>query len=112
MRYMMFIYPDRSISLSDEERAQIPAAVGAWVSEMDSRGVRLMGNVLRPASDATTVRVRDGDVRVSDGPVSRTGEESTGFNILECADRDEAIEVASKHPVARFGTLELRAFEA
>lgn len=58
--------------------------------------------------DATTIRVLQGDVVIADGPFAETKEHIAGFDILECADLDEAIEVASKHPVARFGTLELR----
>ncbi len=110
MKYMLFIYPDRSVELNREEKAAIPAAVGAWVAEMDARGVRLQGHVLAPIADAATVRVRGGEVLLAAGPSGEAGEQITGFNILECADLDEALEVASKHPVATFGTLELRAF--
>ncbi len=110
MKYMLFIYPDRSIQLSPEQRAAIPDAVSAWVNEMEARGVRELGAVLEPISEAATVRVRDGDVSVSEGPVSDTEPQISGFNLLDCADLDEALEVAAKHPVARFGILELRAF--
>ncbi|MGZ4308039.1 MAG: YciI family protein [Gaiellaceae bacterium] len=110
MKYLLFIYPDRSVQLTDEQRAEIPSAVGAWVSEMEGRGVRLMGDVLQPVSEAATVRVRDGEVQVDHGPVSEGETQISGFNILDCADLDEALEVASKHPVAAFGTLELRPF--
>jgi hypothetical protein len=54
--------------------------------------------------------VREGEVLVSDGPFAETKEQIGGFDILDCADLDEAIEVASKHPAASFGTLELRPF--
>jgi len=54
------------------------------------------------------VLVRDGDVMVSDGPFAETKEQIAGFNVLECADLDEAIEVASRHPAAKIGTFELR----
>jgi hypothetical protein len=77
---------------------------------MERRGVRVLGQRLRPVSDSTTVRVREGDVLVSDGPFAETKEQIGGFDILDCADLDEAIEVASKHPAASFGTLELRPF--
>ena len=85
-------------------------ATDAWVEQMDGRGVRVQGQQLGPVSDATTVRVRGGEVVVSDGPFAETKEFIAGFDILDCADLDEAIEVASKHPVAPFGTLELRPF--
>ena len=55
------------------------------------------------SSDATTVRVRDGEVLLADGPFAETKEQIAGFDIVECADLDEAIEVAAKHPMARFG---------
>jgi hypothetical protein len=86
------------------------ADVEPWVREMDGRGVRLTGDRLRPPSDATTVRVRGGEVLVTDGPYAETKEQMGGFDIIECADLDEAIEVASKHPVARFGMVEVRPF--
>jgi hypothetical protein len=79
-----------------------------WVAEMDGRGVRLQGDRLRPPSDATTVRVRRNEVLISDGPFAETKEQMYGYDLLECADLDEAIEVASKHPMARAGMVELR----
>jgi hypothetical protein len=63
---------------------------------------------LRPDSDATTVRVRDAELLVSDGPFVETRELVGGFDVIDCADLDEAIEIASKHPVAKFGTVEIR----
>jgi hypothetical protein len=105
MKYLLLICVDESVEVSPEE-----AAVEPWVAEMDGRGVRLFGGRLRPVSDATTVRVRDGELLVSDGPFAETKEQIGGFDVLDCADLDEAIEVASKHPVARFGRLELRPF--
>jgi hypothetical protein len=77
---------------------------------MEARGVRLTGNRLRMAADATTVRVRDGETLVTDGPYAETKEQMGGFDIIDCADLDEAIEVASKHPIARYGMIELRPF--
>jgi hypothetical protein len=96
--------------LSPEEAARIGPDTEAWVEEMDRRGIRLQGDRLRPDSDATTVQVRGGEVLIADGPFAETKEQIAGYDILECADLDEAIEVASKHPVARFGTLEVRPF--
>jgi hypothetical protein len=82
----------------------------AWLKDVDGRGVRLTGSQLRPVSDATTVRTRGGDVLVADGPFAETKEQIAGFDIIECADLDEAIDVASRHPVARFGSIEVRPF--
>jgi hypothetical protein len=109
MKYMLFTYRDSSVELDSDQKAAIPAAVEAWCNEMDARGVRLQGHVLSPPTDAKTIRLRDGEVLVADGPVAMAKEQIAGFNILDCADLDEALEVASKNPGASFGTLELRA---
>jgi len=110
MRYMLLICADETMQLSPEEGAAMGSATESWVAEMDGRGVRLQGDRLRPVSDATTVRVRGGETLVSDGPFAETKEQIAGFDLLECADLDEAIEVASRHPVARIGTVEVRPF--
>jgi hypothetical protein len=110
MRYMMFVCVDESIELDAEQAAAVPRDTEAWVQEMDGRGVRLQGNQLAEQTDATTVRLRQGEVLVADGPFAETKEQIAGYDLLECADLDEAIEVASKHPCARFGALELRPF--
>ena len=111
MKYLLMICRDEAVELSPEERADEDSSTQAWVKEMDGRGVRRFGQGLRPVSDATTVRVRGGDVLVADGPFAETKEQIAGFDVIECADLDEAIEVASKHPVARYdGTIEVRPF--
>ena len=86
------------------------SATVSWVAEIDSRGVRLQGDRLRPVSEAATVQVRGGEVLVSDGPFAETKEQMAGYSVLECADLDEAIEVSSRHPTAKIGTFELRPF--
>jgi hypothetical protein len=110
MRYLLFICSDESVGLSPGQEEEIAPAAQAWVAEMEGRGVRLQGHQLRPVSDATIVRVRDGDVLIADGPFAETKEQIAGFDVIEAADLDEAIEVASKHPVASFGTIEVRPF--
>jgi len=108
MRYMLLICGDESLVLTDEQNAEMQRDTVAWVEEMDGRGVRLQGSRLCGVSEATTVRVRDGRLAVSDGPFAETKEQVGGYDLIECADLDEAIEVASRHPVARFGTVEVR----
>ncbi len=100
MKYLMLVCVDE-----DVEQSVDPTP---WVEEMEGRGVRRLGHRLRPVRDSTTVRVRDGEVLIADGPFAETKEQIGGFDILDCADLDEAIEVASKHPSATFGLLELR----
>jgi hypothetical protein len=108
MKYMMIVCYDPTIEAPETGD---DTATDNWVSEMDGRGVRLEGRPLSP-EEATTVRVRNGEVLISDGPFAETKELMVGYDMLECADLDEAIEVASKHPLARRGAMELRPFGA
>jgi hypothetical protein len=111
MKYMLFTYRDPNVQLDPEQRATVPATVAAWCDEMDARGVRLEGHVLAPLTEARTIRRREGETQVAAGPVSEQRFQIAGFNLLECADLDEAVEVASKNPGASFGILELRPIE-
>ncbi|PZF93601.1 YciI family protein [Micromonospora deserti] len=106
MKYLMFVCTDTA---PDTDRSDWPD-VEAWVAENDRRGRRLDGNALAGTSAATTVRVRNGELLVSDGPFAETKEMIVGYDLLECADLDEAIEVARAHPMAREGRIELRPF--
>lgn len=75
---------------------------------MQARGVLRGGVGLRPPADATTVRVREGAVLLFDGPFAETKEQIGGFCTIECADLDEAVEIAARHPAAGYGTIEIR----
>ena len=102
MKYVLLICGDESAAAHADD------GCGGWVEEMQHRGVLRGGAGLRPPADATTVRVRDGQVLLSDGPFADTKEQIAGFNLIECADLDEAIEVATAHPAAGYGTIEIR----
>ncbi len=106
MKYMMFVCTDTE---PETDESQVPD-IHAWVAENDANGRRVEGSVLAPPSAATTVRVRGGELLVSDGPFAETKEVIVGFDILDCADLDEALEVARRHPMAYHGRIELRAF--
>ncbi|MFF0372367.1 YciI family protein [Micromonospora sp. NPDC005087] len=106
MKYMMFVCTDAE---PDTDPTDVPD-IHAWVAENDARGRRLQGDELAPSTAATTVRVRGGELLISDGPFAETTEVIVGFDLLDCADLDEAIEVARAHPMARHGRLELRPF--
>ena len=108
MKFLMLVCRDESIPFAPEDRGRIGSAVEAWVSEMEQRGVRLLGEVLAPVEDAATVSVRGGGVRVDHGPRVDMAAPASGFNLLDCADLDEAIAVSAKHPIARYGVVELR----
>ena len=105
MRFLLLVCGDEAVEVTPEE-----ADATAWVTEMDGRGVRLLGDRLRPVAEAATVRIRGGALSVTDGPFAETKEQVGGFDVIECADLAEAVEIASKHPVARFGTIEVRPF--
>jgi len=109
-RYFMFVGVPNDLELPPSDAAQMGPNTDAWVREMDSQGKRLVGRQLEGAQSARTVRVKDGQVLITDGPFAETKELIAGFDILECADLDEATDAASSHPIARFGALELRPF--
>lgn len=104
MEFMMFVATDPQAEPYDVSKDNIEE----WVADVEARGIHLHGDRLRPVEDATLVRVRDGEVVVTSEPFTASSEWIAGYDILECADLDEAIEVASKHPMARFGRIELR----
>jgi len=110
MRYALLICTDESadVASSPEEGAALMAEYAAFGEEMTARGVLQTGERLRPTTDATSVRVQDGEVVVSDGPFAETKEQMGGFYLVDCKDLDEAIEVASKIPSARAGVIEVR----
>jgi hypothetical protein len=106
MRYMLFIATDPEAEEYDAGLDNIEE----WVADNDRRGVAVLGDRLRPVEDATTVRMRGGELLVTDGPFAETKEWIAGFDVLECKDLDDAIEIASRHPMARFGRIEIRPF--
>jgi hypothetical protein len=108
-RYMMLVCTDPAVEGPELARVE---PVEPWVAEMSSRGARLFGSELEPTGSARTVRGRDPGAIVTDGPFAETKEQIAGFDVLECADLDEAIEVAAKHPMARAGLVEVRPFRS
>ncbi len=109
MRYLLLIGGEAGEEAGPSSR-EICAAddAVAWAAEMTRRGVLVSGEVLRPPGEARTVRVRDGEVLLADGPFAETKEQIGGLSVIECADLDEAVAVAAAHPVARFGMVEVR----
>jgi hypothetical protein len=110
MKYMLIHCIDEAAERSGDPEPRVPGApaIESWIIQMEGRGVLLHGDRLRYVSDATTVRVRDRELLVSDGPFAETKEQIAGYDVIDCADLDEAIEVASKHPTAWYGTIEVR----
>jgi hypothetical protein len=113
--YLMLHCLDETAELSSADDCDVPGspaarAQQAWDADTYARGVKLAGGRLQPASAARTVRVRDGDVLVTDGPFAETKEQVAGLNILTCPSLAQAIQIASQHPTVRIGTFELRQF--
>jgi hypothetical protein len=107
MKYLMFVAVDPTAEPYD------PALdnVEDWVAEMDAAGIRLGGDRLRGPDSATLVKRRSGETLVTAGPFTESAEWIAGYDLLECRDIDHAVEVASKHPMARFGRIEVRAID-
>ena len=106
MRYLLLICGDESAAAHAED------GCGGWMEEMQERGVLQGAGGLRPPAEARTIRVRRRQLLLSDGPFAETKEQIAGFCIIECADHDEAVEVAARHPAAAYGTIEIRPFRS
>jgi len=105
MKFMMFVCVESGSTAADWEGAP---DIDDWCADVAE--FRLMGNELKPKAEAKTVRVRGGEVLVTDGPYTESKEWIVGFDILECPDLETALKVASQHPVAYGGRIEVRPF--
>ena len=117
MKYMLIHHIDEAILNAEEDGSAQPdpefdRELAAWDDEMAARGILVGGGVLKAPRSATTLRVRDGELLITDGPFAETKEQIAGYSVLECEDLDEAVEVASRHPTARLGAFELRPYLA
>ena len=110
MQYLLLIYNDenRWQSMPDDERNAIIGEYFAYTEELRRAGAYLNGNPLQPTSSATTVRVRDGEALMTDGPFAETKEQLGGYYLIDAENLDEAIQVASRIPSARWGSIEIR----
>ena len=79
-----------------------------WLDELRARDAWVIGDQLAPPRRARTVRRRGGRVTVTDGPFAETKEAIGGFDLIEADSLDEAVEIASRHPVAESGMIEVR----
>jgi len=109
VKVLALIYGDESAweSLSDEDRQGVYARYRAFGEQADGKVAN--GAEIAPTSAATTVRVRDGETQVTDGPAVELDEPLGGFYLLEVGSLDEAAEVAAHIPGAASGAVELRA---
>ncbi|MDN3520697.1 YciI family protein [Halomonas ramblicola] len=110
MKYAALVYYQESITdaMTEREWHDLNQQCLAGVKRLTDQGQFLGGQALQSVGSATSVRVRDGEVLVSDGPFAETKEQLAGFYLLDARDLDEALQLASRIPPARFGTIEVR----
>jgi len=110
MRYLCLVYSveDPANALSEsEEQALIDESL-EYDEQLRKSGHFIAANALQPPEAAAIVHVRSGRVSVTDGPFTETKEQIAGFILIEARDLNEAIQVASKDPTARYGFIEVR----
>jgi hypothetical protein len=113
MKYLCLAYEEES-SLNALSRTEWDALRGetlSYLEELRMRGHLLSADALQSARTATTVRVRGGRVSLTDGPFAETKEQLGGFFLINARDLNEAIQVASRWPSARLGSIEVRPIE-
>lgn len=109
MKYLCLICAETVMEQMTEADAQKHYdEYAAFIQRIKTSGHFIGGNRLKPAATATTVRVRDDRVTVTDGPFAETKEQLGGYFVIEAADLDEAVRVASGIPGARIGCVEVR----
>jgi len=110
MKYMLLIHDSEKVwgTLSQDEQQQIMADYRRFSEEIKATGQYLAGSQLQPTSAATSVRVRNGNRVVTDGPFAETREQLGGYYLVDAKDLDEAIGLAERLPSAKLGTIEIR----
>ncbi|MCI0639370.1 MAG: YciI family protein [Gemmataceae bacterium] len=107
MKYMLLIYLDE-MGLSDADREHCYKESAQFARDLQASGKYLGANPLQPTATATSVRIRDGERLVTDGPFMETREQLGGYFLIDAKDRDEAVAIAARIPAGRFGTVEIR----
>jgi hypothetical protein len=110
MKYLCLIYDDekKSATMSKSDSDAIMGEYFAFTDGIKKSGHYLGGEALKPVQTATTVRVRSGKLSTTDGPFAETREQLGGFYLINARDLNDAIQVASKIPSARLGSVEVR----
>jgi len=114
MKYLLLVCWDADRMNADDEPTTITGVEPPgpesfpWLDDLRARGAWTIGDQLAPPRRARTVRLRDGHRMVTDGPFAETKEAVGGFDLIEAASFDEAVEIAAAHPIASFGAIEVR----
>jgi hypothetical protein len=110
MKYLCLIYENEKAwaQMPKEQSDAIFNEYFAFTDDIKKSGHYIAGDALHPTHTATTVRVRNGKTSTTDGPFAETKEQLGGYYLIEAKDLNEAIQVASRIPSARFGSVEVR----
>jgi hypothetical protein len=113
MRYLCLIYSDEQQweSMSQADMQAMMGEYYAFTEAIKKSGHYVAGEALKPTTTATSVRVRNGKLSTTDGPFAETKEQLGGYYLIEARDLNDAIQVASKIPSSRVGTIEIRPIE-
>ena len=107
MKYMLLIYLEEG-ALSDTEREHCYVESAQLARELSTSGKYVASSPLHPVSTATSLRIRNGQRLVTDGPFAETREQLGGYYIIDAKDLDEAMSIAERVPPAKIGTIEIR----
>ncbi|MBA2490806.1 MAG: YciI family protein [Gammaproteobacteria bacterium] len=107
MNYLCLVYSDESKLHSLPESPEDEECL-AYAGRLQESGHMIAGEALESVQTATTVRVRNGKVSITDGPFAETKEQLAGFYLIDARDLNEAIQIAAKIPPARVGSIEVR----
>lgn len=110
MQYVALVYYDENVmnSMSQREWDSLNQECIACVQNLSEGGHFVTGAPLQSVGSATTVRVRNQQMTITDGPFAETKEQLAGFYLLEARDLNEAVQLAGKIPPARYGSIEVR----
>ena len=110
MKYVALVYYQESLieAMTEQEWHDLNQQCIAGVEQLTAAGKYVTGQPLQPVTTATTVRVRNGETLITDGPFAETKEQLAGCYLLEANDLNEAIQLASRIPPARLGSIEVR----
>jgi hypothetical protein len=110
MQYLLMLYAEEAgwLKMTEAQQAEGAAAYRSYTEALNKAGILKGSNRLRPVSDATTVRVKNGKSQVLNGPYSDSKEQLGGYYLIDVADLDAALSWAARCPGASHGTIEVR----
>jgi hypothetical protein len=107
-QYMLLVYSEEVDAAEQAEREHVTPLLAELHAGLREAGVLVGVNRLHSTESATSVRVRGGETEITDGPFATTKEVLAGYYVVDCADLDEALELAARLPMAPWATIEVR----